>query len=91
MLLGRPRPDPCNDSACGRVFAEVTGEVAARLRNTPAVCRKSYINPLLLQAWQQGAAPFDRMRPRRRGAAALLSLLRSAGGAAVRQRAVRRR
>ena len=28
--------------------------VAAELRNTPAVCRKSYINPLVFDAWRSG-------------------------------------
>jgi DNA topoisomerase-1 len=52
----------------------VIKEVAAALRNTPAVCRKSYINPAVFIAWQKGEL-------RRRGAGgspakALLSLLR---------------
>jgi DNA topoisomerase-1 len=29
--------------------------VAAQLRNTPAVCRKSYINPLVFAGWRSGA------------------------------------
>ena len=33
---------------------EVVKEVAAGLRNTPAVCRKSYINPAVFTAWQSG-------------------------------------
>jgi DNA topoisomerase I len=28
--------------------------VAAELRNTPAVCRKSYINPAVFEAWREG-------------------------------------
>jgi DNA topoisomerase IB len=28
--------------------------VAAELRNTPAVCRKSYINPCVFEAWKTG-------------------------------------
>ena len=80
LLLQRPRPQPCTERACRRVFAEVTAEVAAQLRNTPAVCRKSYINPVVPQAWQRGDAPFGRNGPHRRGAAALLSLLRAPSG-----------
>ena len=30
-------------------------QVAVDLRNTPAVCRKSYINPLVFEAWRSGA------------------------------------
>ena len=29
-------------------------EVAAQLRNTPAVCRKSYINPVVFAGWRSG-------------------------------------
>jgi DNA topoisomerase-1 len=94
LLLRRPRPEPRNEASCRRVLAEITSEVATRLRNTPAVCRKSYINPVVLQAWQQGDAPFGRARPSRRGAGPLLSLLRAsarnAGSEAGHRAAVRR-
>jgi DNA topoisomerase IB len=94
LLMQRRRPEPCTDRGCKRVFTEVINEVAARLRNTPAVCRKSYVNPLVLQAWQQGHAPFGRAGPRR-GAGPLLSLLRRSAGAgpieAGPREAVRRR
>jgi len=33
--------------------------VAAELRNTPAVCRKSYVNPLVFEAWRSGALHRD--------------------------------
>jgi DNA topoisomerase IB len=29
-------------------------QVAAQLRNTPAVCRKSYINPAVFDGWRSG-------------------------------------
>jgi DNA topoisomerase IB len=77
LLLRVPRPDPCTDAACRRAVAEVVCAVAAQLRNTPSVCRKSYINPLVLEAWQQGRAPFD--GGAQRGARALLSLLQRSG------------
>jgi len=77
LLLPVPRPEPCSDAACRRELKKVICEVAAQLRNTPAVCRKSYINPVVLNAWQQGKGPFARAPgQRRRGTAALLSLLR---------------
>jgi DNA topoisomerase-1 len=51
----------------------VIKQVAAGLRNTPAVCRKSYINPAVFIAWQSGRLG----RGAGRGSArALLSLLR---------------
>jgi DNA topoisomerase IB len=81
LLRGIPRPDPCTDRACRKAIARVVGEVAAQLRNTPAVCRKSYINPLVLAAWQQGAAPFGPgTHPAGRGAGPLLRLLRGSAG-----------
>jgi DNA topoisomerase IB len=30
-------------------------QVASELRNTPAVCRKSYINPVVFDGWRSGA------------------------------------
>ncbi len=76
LLQKSPRPDPCTDRACQRRLKEVVAEVASQLRNTPAVCRKSYINPLVLEAWRQGEAPFNAHRPRAQGVDPLLSLLR---------------
>ena len=35
-------------------IAGVVEQVAAGLRNTPAVCRKSYINPVVFEAWRSG-------------------------------------
>ena len=37
------------------VCIQAVKRVAADLRNTPAVCRKSYINPLVFNAWRSGA------------------------------------
>ena len=30
-------------------------QVASQLRNTPAVCRKSYINPAVFDSWRSGS------------------------------------
>jgi hypothetical protein len=35
-------------------IAGVIKQVAAKLRNTPAVCRKSYINPAVFTSWRSG-------------------------------------
>jgi DNA topoisomerase-1 len=82
QLLGKmPRPEPCTDRACRQAIGEVVGKVAAQLRNTPAVCRKSYINPLVLAAWQQDKAPFGPgNRAAGRGSGPLLGLLRRSTG-----------
>ena len=77
LLLRVPRPQPCTDRACRRLQKKVISEVAEELRNTPAVCRKSYINPVVLTAWEQGKGPFSPGARQQRGIAPLLSLLRS--------------
>ena len=40
--------------ASKRNLVAVVAAVATELRNTPAVCRKSYIHPALFSAWQSG-------------------------------------
>jgi len=45
-------PDSRTDAK--RAIGETVKEVAASLRNTPAVCRKSYIHPALLEDFEQG-------------------------------------
>ena len=73
-LLGKlSLPEKRSAAALRRCMNSVVKEVAAGLRNTPAVCRKSYINPAVFSAWQD-----ERLRPAARGgqARALLRLLR---------------
>jgi DNA topoisomerase IB len=53
-------------------------EVASGLRNTPAVCRKSYINPAVFVAWQSGK--LRRRAARGHPARALIALLGRASG-----------
>src|SRR5262249_14994490 len=42
-----------------RVVTESVRAVARDLRNTPAVCRRSYIHPLILEAYERGATRSD--------------------------------
>jgi DNA topoisomerase IB len=74
-LLGRlPPPKRRSDRALRQCINAVVKDVASGLRNTPAVCRKSYINPAVFVAWQGG----ELRRRAARGkspAAALLTLL----------------
>lgn len=59
LLKMGPAPSP---AGAKRRLGEVVAQVAARLGNTPAVCRRSYIHPLIIDAyldgslfdWQQG-------------------------------------
>ena len=50
-LAGMPRTPGQGEQAARR---EVEACVAAQLGNTPAVCRKSYIDPRVYQAWADG-------------------------------------
>ena len=47
-------PDPPSARALRRTSARVLKGVARLLRNTPAVCRKSYVNPQLFVSWHDG-------------------------------------
>ena len=58
-LAETPLPEGANgDPPAERVLAgvlnEVVGEVARELGNTPAVCRKAYIDPVVTRAWREG-------------------------------------
>jgi len=55
MLLGRtPREHFGSETAVNRAITDVVKNVASELRNTPAVCRKSYINPRVFEQWRSG-------------------------------------
>jgi DNA topoisomerase-1 len=72
LLDCMPLPDKPSQAALNRCMNTVVKQVAAGLRNTPAVCRKSYINPAVFIAWRSGAL---RRRASRGGSHALLALL----------------
>jgi DNA topoisomerase I len=78
LLGSTPLPERHSDAALRRCVNDVIKEVAAGLRNTPAVCRKSYINPAVFEAWQAGKLPRRSTSGRRPSAAAnaLITLLR---------------
>jgi DNA topoisomerase IB len=76
LLGGTPLPEKHSDAALRRCMNDVIKEVAAGLRNTPAVCRKSYINPTVFIAWQDGR--LRRGIARGRSVRALMGLLRPA-------------
>ena len=61
-----PLPEKRSERALRRCINAVVKEVAAGLRNTPAVCRKSYINPAVFIAWQNGELRRRAARGRRR-------------------------
>jgi DNA topoisomerase-1 len=55
ILHSMPLPDPSSERALSVCIANAVRQVAADLRNTPTVCRKSYINPAVFEAWKSGA------------------------------------
>ena len=54
QLARTPLPEVRSERALKREIAQVVKQVAAQLRNTPAVCRKSYINPAVFDSWRTG-------------------------------------
>src|SRR3982074_287554 len=55
LLARTPLPESPSEHAIKKQIAEVVKQVAAELRNTPAVCRKSYINPAVFDSWRSGS------------------------------------
>jgi DNA topoisomerase IB len=54
LLACTPLPEKPSERAFKSEILAVVRQVAAKLRNTPAVCRKSYINPAVFDAWRDG-------------------------------------
>lgn len=53
-------PVPETKTAAEKVVVGVIRDVAAQLGNTPAVCRKSYVHPRVLEAFAAGELPTKR-------------------------------
>jgi DNA topoisomerase-1 len=49
-----PEETPATKTHTTRQLVEVVKTVARELGNTPAVCRKCYIHPALIQSFQRG-------------------------------------
>ena len=73
-----PVPERRSEAAFRRCINAVVKDVATGLRNTPAVCRKSYINPAVFVAWQSGE--LRRRAASGQPAKALIALLRREHG-----------
>jgi DNA topoisomerase I len=54
LLARTPLPEPPSETALKSEIVNIVKQVAAELRNTPAVCRKSYINPAVFESWRSG-------------------------------------
>jgi DNA topoisomerase IB len=55
LMARTPLPEPRSERGLNACIVDAVRQVAVELRNTPAVCRKSYINPLVFSAWRSGA------------------------------------
>ena len=73
---------PESATARRRVLAHAFRFVSDRLGNTPAVCRKYYVNPCVIEAWEAGTLPSPPSGAARSGLAVaertLVALLRRA-------------
>ncbi|TDV37836.1 DNA topoisomerase-1 [Paraburkholderia caballeronis] len=63
----RAAEPPRSARAARSAVVQVAREVAALLRNTPAVCRASYIHPAVIEAFAAGELPALRCRVRSAG------------------------
>jgi DNA topoisomerase-1 len=54
LLRDIPLPLRQSERAYKACVLDVVRQVAVELRNTPAVCRKAYINPVTFTAWRSG-------------------------------------
>jgi len=54
LLAKTPLPENGSDRACKACITAAIKTVATELINTPTVCRKSYINPVIFDAWRRG-------------------------------------
>lgn len=94
LLADTPLPEH-SERECRACVLQTVRAVAQSLCNTPAVCRKSYINPQVFEAWREGRVYqrlcLDMVRaPRRAEQIALRFLRRRAGRrSATRQRRAR--
>lgn len=88
VMARTPLPESGSERACKALVTAAVKQVATELRNTPAVCRRSYINPVVFTAWRCGdLQKFISARPNGRSDAEKLALkfLRVQAAAALRR------
>ena len=84
LLSATPLPEPQSDRALASCIMTAIKAVATELRNTPAVCRKSYINPVVIEAWRSGVLHRHLSGGKRVGSRQALAFLRRQGAGAER-------
>jgi DNA topoisomerase I len=81
LMSCMPLPEDASDAKIAACIMQTVRVVASELRNTPAVCRKSYINPAVFEAWREGRLQRqvvdDLIRAPRKAEAAALAFLRA--------------
>ena len=60
-------PAPADDNEARHTIAEMAKQVSNELRNTPAVCRASYVHPLIVDGYEQGTLADRSTRAQTRG------------------------
>jgi DNA topoisomerase IB len=55
LMACTPLPERSSERALKLCITSAIRQVSVELRNTPAVCRKSYINPVVFVAWRDGS------------------------------------
>jgi DNA topoisomerase-1 len=92
LLARTPLPEIPSERKLRCEIAEVVKQVAAKLRNTPAVCRKSYINPAVFDSWRSGSihenidGKLTAVSARKAETLVLAFLRHEGGGSATRRR-----
>jgi DNA topoisomerase IB len=90
LLARTPLPESGSERALKSALVDVVRAVADRLGNTPAVCRSSYIDPRVFEAWRAGrlhrAVPPEAVRATRKFETIALGLLRREPALAKRTR-----
>lgn len=54
LMARTPLPQSMSERALNGCIVAAVKDVAGQLRNTPTVCRKSYINPVVFTGWRNG-------------------------------------
>lgn len=54
LMSCTPLPEVTSERALTACIVTTIKQVAGELGNTPAVCKKSYINPVVFEAWREG-------------------------------------
>jgi DNA topoisomerase IB len=89
IMARTPLPESTSESALNACIVAAVKQVATQLRNTPAVCRKSYINPIVFAGWRSGALhrtrPADASTARSKSEQLALAFLRQMARAADRR------